>query len=154
MRVLSGLVMIAVLVSGAALAAPDGLLWSQINVVRDAPAGLWTIKTVASDAIRNNPNIQKEPDQTICVSPQELSQIMQSEFRGAPFDTSQCPSQVIKNFGDSAEIHVVCPASAYLPEVRMPVTIKRELNSQNRIFEMREGDKFIKTTLTYLGKCP
>jgi hypothetical protein len=154
MRSLFRFVIIAALACGTAFAAPDGLLWSQINVVKDAPAGLWNIKTLVSEPIRSNPNIQKEPEQSMCVSPQKLTEIMQSEFRGTPFDTSQCPSQVIKNFGDSAEIHVVCPASQFLPEIRMPVTIKREPNSQNRIFEMREGDKFIKTTLTYLGKCP
>ncbi len=154
MRALFRFVIFTTLASGAAFAAPDGLLWSQINVVKGAPAGLWNIKTIVSEGMRTNPSIRKEPEQTLCVSPQRLSELMQSEFRGAPLDTSQCPSQVIKNFGDSAEIHAVCPASQFLPEIRIPVTIKRELNSQNRIFEMREGDKFIKTTLTYFGKCP
>jgi hypothetical protein len=126
------------------------LLWSEINVFKDAPAGRWSKSTVASDAISNNP----EPDGSMCVSAEEMSNIIQSEFRGEPFDTTQCPSEVIKNFSDLAEIHIVCPASAILPEIRMPMTIKREANSQNRIIEMREGGKFIKTTLTYLGECP
>jgi hypothetical protein len=138
----------------AAVAAPNAFDWSTIHVMQNIPHGMWRLDFVAMPANPMFPNRSEK----ICASKQQIQEFLSSQFRGAPDDTSKCPSKIITNLGDKADIDIICPAvnTAFvsIPSLVVHYKIKQPVTTlHDRVFSITEGDKVMQTTATYLGKC-
>jgi hypothetical protein len=131
----------------------------QLSVLQNLPTGKWRQVTRSSMAGRNSLG-QIDPrladlDETHCAT---AEQIQQSLIALSP---RGCPFSVQADFGTEARLTLSCPSQTVvgitLPALTIPVKISRPTTAQDRVIEVRErtvrGDKFITSTLTYLGDC-
>jgi hypothetical protein len=138
----------------AAFAAPNAFDWSTIRVMQNIPHGMWKLDFVAMPA---NPMFPGRSEK-ICASKQQIQEFLSSQFRGAPDDTSKCPSKIVTNLGDKADIDIICPGVnegfVSIPSFVIHYKIKQPITTlHDRVFSITEGENVMQTTATYLGKC-
>jgi hypothetical protein len=138
----------------AVFAAPNAFDWNTIRVMQNIPQGLWKFDFSARPA---NPLFPSRSEK-ICASRQQVEAFLASQFRGAPDDTSKCPSKIITNLGDKADIDIICPAVnaglVSIPSLVVHYKITQPVTTlHNRVFSITEGENVMQTTATYLGKC-